>query len=178
MHKNLSGPKSRKAKNHFYCGSLCQRLVLSFRKRKYWFVNSFLSKLTVKDWKLLGQKKPFAPSCPQFLMKSPINMDDNLPHFQKISAYFFDLGEISRFDSFLTVKKLSKRDISLKSKKCTEIFWKYGRLLSIFIGDFIKNWGKVGENGFFWPRSFQSLTVSFDKKESANQKISFPKTQY
>ena len=38
--------------------------------------------------------------------------------------------------------------------------------------------GKDGKMFFFWPRSFQSLTVSFDKKELANQKISFPKTQY
>ena len=32
-------------------------------------------------------------------------MDDNLPYFQKISAYFFDLGEIPGFDSFLTVNE-------------------------------------------------------------------------
>ena len=101
-------------------------------------------------------------------MKSPINMDDNLPHFQKISAYFFDLGEISRFDSFLTVKKLSKRDISPKSKKGTEIFSKCRTFSIIFIGDFIKNWGQVGALGFFWPQSFHPLTVIFDKKKLAN----------
>ena len=33
-------------------------------------------------------------------MKSPINMNENVPHFEKISVLFFDLGEISRFDSF------------------------------------------------------------------------------
>ena len=102
-------------------------------------------------------------------------MDNNLPYFQKIFVYFFDLGEISRFDSFLTVKKLSKRDISPKSKKYTKIFCKYGRLSSIFIGDFIKNCGQEGANGFFWPRSFQSLTVSFDKKELTNQKFLYLK---
>ena len=48
----------------------------------------------------------------------------------------------------------------------------------MFIGDCIKKWGQEGELGFFWRQSFQSLTVSFDKKELANQKISFPKTQY
>ena len=123
MHKNLSGPKSRKAKNHFYCGSLCQRLVLSFRKRNFLIRQLFLVKTDRQRLKTSRpKKKPFAPSCPQFLMKSPINMDDNLPYFQKISASFFDLGEISRFDSFLTVKKLSKRDISPKSKKYAEIF--------------------------------------------------------
>ena len=113
-------------------------------------------------------------------MKSPINMDNNLPYFQKIFVYFFDLGEISRFDSFLTVlvKKLSKRNISPKSKNNTKIFCKYGRLSSIFIGDFIKNWGQGVALGFFWPQSFHSLTVIFDKKKLANQKILFPKTQY
>ena len=111
-------------------------------------------------------------------MKSPINMIENVLHFEKISVPFFDLGEISRFDSFLTVKKLSKQDISPKSKKYTKIFCKYGRLSSIFIGDFIKNWGQGVALGFFWPQSFHSLTVIFDKKKLANQKILFPKTQY
>ena len=64
---------------------------------------------------------------------------------------------------FLTVKKLSKRDISPKSKKGTEIFSKCRTFSIIFIGDFIKNWGQVGALGFFWPKSFQSLTVIFDK---------------
>ena len=77
-----------------------------------------------------------------------------------------------------SVKKLSKRDISTKSKKYTKIFCKYGRLSSIFIGDFIKNWGQGVALGFFWPQSFHSLTVIFDKKKLANQKILFPKTQY
>ena len=138
----------------------------------------FLVKSDCQRLKTSRPKNPCARPCPQFLMKSPINMDDNLPYFQKIFVYFFDLGEISCFDSFLTVKKLSKRDISPKSKIAAEIFWKYGRLSTIFIGDFIKNCGKWWENVFFGPRSFQSLTVSFDKKELANQKISFPKTQY
>ena len=122
MHKNLSGPKSRKAKNHFYCGSLCQRLVLSFRKRNFLIRQLFLVKTDRQRLKTSRPKKTISPTFPQFLMKSPINMDDNLPYFQKISAPFFDLGEISHFDSSLTVKKLSKRDISPKSKKDTEIF--------------------------------------------------------
>ena len=130
--------------------------------------------MTVKVRKLGGPKKPSAPPCPQFLMKSPINMIENVLHFEKI--------EISRFDSFFdrqkTVKKLSKQDISPKSKKYTKIFCKYGRLSSIFIGDFIKNWGQGVALGFFWPQSFHSLTVIFDKKKLANQKILFPKTQY
>ena len=138
----------------------------------------FLVKTDRQRLKTSRPKKTFSPTFPQFLMKSPINLDNNLPYFQKISVHFFNLREISRFDSFLTVKKLSKRDISPKSKKYAEIFWKCGRLSSIFIGDFIKNCGQEGANGFFWPRSFQSLTVSFDKKELTNQKFSFPKTQY
>ena len=119
MHKNLSGQESRKAKNNFYCGSLCQRLVLSFRKRNFLIRQLFLVKTDRQTLKTSTQKKTIFP---QFLMKFPINMDDNLPYFQKISAPFFDLGEISRFDSFLTVKKLSKQDIFPKSKKGAEIF--------------------------------------------------------
>ena len=36
-----------------------------------------------------------------------------------------------------------------KSKTGSEVFLESGPLLSIFFGDFIKNWGKVGEVGFF-----------------------------
>ena len=119
-------------------------------KEMFWFANSFLSKLTVKDWKLLGQKKPFSRPCPQFLMKSPINMDDNLPYFQKISAPFFDLGEISRFDSFLTVfwrSKNCQNKISPLNQKSTQRFFEnmedyhpYLLRISSKIGG---NWGKM-----------------------------------
>ena len=147
-------------------------------KRIFWFAIFFLSKMTVKVQKLQRQKKPSAPPCPQFLMKSPINMIENVLHFEKISEPFFDLSEISRFDSFFDRQKLSKRDISPKSKKGTEIFSKCRTFSIIFIGDFIKNWGQGVALGFFWPQSFHSLTVIFDKKKLANQKILFPKTQY
>ena len=53
-------------------------------------------------------------------------MNDNVPHFEKISVLFFDLGEISRFDSFLTVKKLSKNcqnKISPLNQKSTQRFF-------------------------------------------------------
>ena len=65
--------------------------------------------MTVKGRKLWGQKKPISLSCPQFLMKSQINMNEDVPNFEKISVLFFDLGEISRFDSFLTIKKTVKK---------------------------------------------------------------------
>ena len=126
MHKNLSGPKSRKAKNHFYYGSLCQRLVLSFRRKKFLICQLFLVKTDRQRLKTSRPKKPFAPSSPQSLMKSPINMNDNVLHFEKIFVLFFDLGEISRFDSFLTVKKPSKNcqnKISRLNQKTTLRFF-------------------------------------------------------
>ena len=138
--------------------------------------------MTVKGWKLWGQKKPSATPCPQFLMKSPINMDDILPYWQKIFVYFFDLGEISCFDSFLTVfwrSKNCQNEISpLNQKSIQRFFENMEDYYPYLLGISSKIGGKWGKMVFFWPRSFQSLTVSFDKKELANQKISFPKTQY
>ena len=66
--------------------------------------------MTVKDWKLFGQKKPSAPTCPQILMISPINMYTNVPYFQKISRPFFDLGKIFSFDSFFDGQKIVKTE--------------------------------------------------------------------
>ena len=58
--------------------------------------------------RLKTEKKAIAPTCPQILMISPINMDTNVQYFEKKSEYFFDLGKISYFDNFLFVKKASK----------------------------------------------------------------------
>ena len=74
-------------------------------------------------------------------------MDDNLPYLQKIFVYFFDLGEISRFDSFLTVKNSSKLIYSLKSKKGTEIFFEY--VTSYLLGISSKIGGEWGNMDFF-----------------------------
>ena len=43
------------------------------------------------------EKKPCAPLCPPFLMKSPLTIDVGAPNFQKISGGFFDLGQKSQF---------------------------------------------------------------------------------
>ena len=132
--------------------------------------------------KTLRPKKTKCPHLPPIFDEIPNKYDRKCSTFWKNLIPFFwfrrDISFWQFFDSFLTVKKLSKRDISPKSKKYTNIFCKYGRLSSIFIGDFIKNWGQGVALGFFWPQSFHSLTVIFDKKKLANQKILFPKTQY
>ena len=109
-------------------------------------------------------------------------MDNNLPYFQKIFVPFFDLGEISRFDSFLTVKKLSKNcqnKISPLNQKSTQRFFvNMEDYHPYLLGISSKIVGRDGKMVFFWPRSFQSLTVSFDKKELTNQNFFFPKPQY
>ena len=48
----------------------------------------------------------------------------------------------------------------------------------MFIVDFIKKWGQEGALGFFRRQSFHPILVIFDKKELANQKISFPKIKF
>ena len=75
-------------------------------------------------------------------------------------------------------EKVTTRACASRAKNNTEIFSKCGTFSFIVIGDFIKNWGQEREIVFFWPESFRPLTVIFDKKKLANQKILFPKTQY
>ena len=132
--------------------------------------------------KTLRPKKTKCPHLPPIFDEIPNKYDRKCSTFWKnLSTIFWFRRDISFwqfFDRQKTVKKLSKQDISPKSKKYTKIFCKYGRLSSIFIGEFIKNWGQGVALGFFWPQSFHSLTVIFDKKKLANQKILFPKTQY
>ena len=80
-------------------------------------------------------------------------MDDNLPYLQKIFVYFFDLGEISRFDSFLTVKKLSKNcqnKISpLNQKSIQRFFENMEDYYPYLLGISSKIGGKWGKMGFF-----------------------------
>ena len=71
MHKNLSGPKNRKAKNYFYCGSLCQRLVLSFRKRNFLIRQLFLVKTDRQRLKTSRPKKTVFPSLPTISHEIP-----------------------------------------------------------------------------------------------------------
>ena len=71
VHKNLSGPKSRKAKNHFYCGSLCQRLVLSFRKRNFLIRQLFLVKTDRQRLKTSRPKKTIFPHFPPIFDEIP-----------------------------------------------------------------------------------------------------------
>ena len=82
-------------------------------------------------------------------------MDDNLPYFQKIFVYFFDLGEISRFDSFLTVKKLSKNcqnKISPLNQKSTQRFFvNMEDYHPYLLGISSKIGGKWGNIDFFQP---------------------------
>ena len=104
------------------------------------------------------QKNQVPPLAPQFLMKSPINMNDNVPHFEKISVPFFDLGEISCFDSFLTVKKLSKNcqnEISrLNQKMVLRFFQNVEHFLSYLLGISSKIGGKWGHLVFFGLKVF------------------------
>ena len=85
-------------------------------------------------------------------------MNDNVPHFEKISVLFFDLGEISRFDSFLTVKKLSKNcqnEISrLNQKKGMRFFQNVEHFLSYLLGISSKIGGKWGHLVFFGLKVF------------------------
>ena len=85
-------------------------------------------------------------------------MNDNVPHFEKISVLFFDLGEISRFDSFLTVKKPSKNcqnEISrLNQKMGMRFFQNVEHFLSYLLGISSKIGGKWGHLVFFGLKVF------------------------
>ena len=91
-------------------------------------------------------------------------MNDNVPHFEKISVLFFDLGKISCFDSFLTVKKLSKNcqnEISpLNQKTVRRLFENmedYHPYLLRISSKIRGNWG----NMFFLAKKFSIFDGQF-----------------
>ena len=53
----------------------------------------------------------------------PTSLNTNVSYFEKISGCFFDLGKLSHFDAFLTVKKSSKHDNLPKSKMHPDFFF-------------------------------------------------------
>ena len=108
MHKVLSSTQGWRAKNDYYYGPFNQRSEGELGKRTF-LIRQFL--LVKNDrQRLKTEKKVIAPTCPQILMISPINMDTNVPYFQKISRPFFDLGKIFSFDSFFDGQKIVKTE--------------------------------------------------------------------
>ena len=103
MHKNLSGPKSRKAKNHFYCGSLCQRLVLSFRKRNFLIRQLFLVKTDRQRLKTSRPKKTICPLLPTIFDEIPNKYDRKCSTFWKNLIPFF-LLKLQQFFSTLSAE--------------------------------------------------------------------------
>ena len=56
-----------------------------------------------------------------------------------------------------------KRDFWPKTKKAHEISSISKTFLSIFLGDFIENWGQRGEHGFFCPRNLPFFQFYFGR---------------
>ena len=135
--------------------------------------------MTVKGWKLWGQKKPSAPTCPQFLMKSPINMIENVLHFEKISVPFFDLGEISRFDSFLTVfwrsKNCQNKISPLNQKTVRRFFENMEDYHPYLLGISSKIGGKWGKMVFFGLEVFNLWRSVLTRKSWRIKKFLFLK---
>ena len=79
------------------------------------------------------------------------------------------------------VTKSSKWDFWLETKKGNEIFWKSVWFLLIFIGNIIKNWGKVGESLHFLRSNFSKflpIFCDFDMKNFSNLKFFFLVNQH
>ena len=100
------------------------------RKRDFSIWQFLLVKTDRQRLKSSRPKKHMFPHFPSILMKSPIDINKNGKNFQKSSWSFFHLGEQFHFNKFFGCQN-----------EITCLF--------VLIGDFIKNWGKVGEHKIF-----------------------------
>ena len=94
-------------------------------------------------------------------MKSPINMNENVPHFEKISVLFFDLGEISRFDSFFDRQKTVKTRYLAQIKKRHKYFLKIWNIVIHIYWGFHQKLGARGDTWFFLASKLSSFDGHF-----------------
>ena len=92
LDKILSCSTGLSDEKSFYCGSLWYMLVLIHKKKNFRVWIFFHVKNDRNLLKIHFPKKQCSPTFPQFLMKSPKNMDDNGPDSKKTSEPVFDLG--------------------------------------------------------------------------------------
>ena len=113
------------------------------------YLMSKISKL--QNWpskvKTSKPKKPSALSCPQFLMKSPININKSVTLFQKIS------DQKSHFEDFSNIRilrwNLQIKIFGLKQKTPLRFFEKVGHFYWYLLGISSKIGGRGGNIDFF-----------------------------
>ena len=91
-------------------------------------------------------------------------------------VYLSNLGSFT----YNRVQILKLRFLAEIKKQYWDI-WESRAPISIFNGDIIKNWGKVGERLLFWQwkfGNFSQIFANFDMKKTSNLKILFLMNQY
>ena len=98
-------------------------------------------------------------------------------HFNpKSRVYLSNLGSFT----YIRLQILKLRFLAKIKKQYWDI-WESRAPISIFNGDIIKNWGKVGESLHFWRSNFSKflpIFCDFDMKNFSNLKILFLVNQY